>query len=638
MQGGLGSRTVVASGLLAIVVVAVFGIMLGAIGDLRDSEERASATRAANIAAEGLEKLAIDLETGQRGFVITGDERFLEPWKAARAAFRSQATDLLGLTREPDQSSRARRLARGGESYIDNYSIPLVAAARRNEPSARSTERTTEGKRRMDALRADFARFRAVGRGRAATRQEAAEADARRAVLAGAAGLAGSLVLIVLYGTYLMRGFARPVRRTAAAAGQLAAGDLSVRVPERGPGEIGDLQHAFNVMGGSLEANRDALRLAGDEQAALRRVATLVARGAPPTEVFASVAQEVGQILEVDFTLVSRYDEDRVVEIVGGWSRAGPTAFVGARTKIGGNNVSTLVFERKAPARVDHLADDAMPMTAIARTSGARSSAGAPITVSGRLWGVMIVAEAEEGTLPVGIEHRLAAFTELVATAIANAEGQAELMASRARVVATADETRRRIERDLHDGVQQRLVSLGLQLGAVRAAVPSGLDDLSQQLDWIAAELDGSLDELLDFARGIHPRILARGGLRAALGTLARHSPVQVNLDVHASDRLPEPVEVAAYFVVSEALTNASKHAQATCFDVDVEADADALRVQVHDDGVGGAQFAGGSGLVGLRDRVEALGGRISLQSKPGAGTSIRVVLPLSHDSAAAAP
>ncbi|MGA9694316.1 MAG: GAF domain-containing sensor histidine kinase, partial [Pseudonocardiaceae bacterium] len=323
------------------------------------------------------------------------------------------------------------------------------------------------------------------------------------------------------------------------------------------------------------------------------------------------------------------YDPDRAVEVVGGWSRAGDQLLVGRRGRLGGRNVSTLVFECNQPARVDHFADDASALTAAVGELGMRSAVGAPISVEGRLWGVMIVASTHEDALPAGTEHRLADFTELVATTIANAEAHAQLTASRARIVATADETRRRIERDLHDGAQQRLVSLALQLRATQVAVPPELDELAGELDRVAAGMTSALDELREIARGIHPAILAEGGLAAALKTLARRSSVPVELDVRTKGRLPGRVEVTAYYVVSEALTNTAKHANASAVHVSVDPIDGIVRLSVRDDGIGGADPTRGSGLVGLKDRVEATGGTLIVQSRPGEGTRLLVELPV---------
>ncbi len=372
---------------------------------------------------------------------------------------------------------------------------------------------------------------------------------------------------------------------------------------------------------------REQLRQVADEQAALRRVATLVARGAAPDVVFGAVAEEVGSLLPgVDLTSIGRYQSDRSVEYVGSWNRIGKLDWVGKTMAIGGRNVTTAVFESGQPARIDRLDDDGSPVTFYSRQGGSRSSAGAPINVEGQLWGVMIVGSAREAGLPPGIERQLAAFTELLATAIANTQAREELAASRARIVAAADQARQRMERDLHDGAQQRLVSLGVWLRAVQAAMPP---EYGAKLDRAVAEAVGALDELREYARGLHPAVLSERGLGFALEALANRSPIPVDLGMRAEGRLPEHVEIGAYYVVAEAMTNAAKHAQASAVSVEIETADDVLRVAVRDDGVGGAGFTGGTGLVGLKDRVEAIGGRLFLDSPPGAGTSLSAEIPL---------
>jgi signal transduction histidine kinase len=395
----------------------------------------------------------------------------------------------------------------------------------------------------------------------------------------------------------------------------------------------------FTELVGTALANAQAgleLRAFAEEQAALRRVATLVAGGVPPEEVFAAVTAEVGRVLSVDFTALSRYDRDGDATVLGAWTRTG-AAFpvpIGFEVGLGGRSVHTLVFETRRPARVDHYGPHAGPAPAIVLAAGVRSSVGAPISVRGRLWGVMSVASTHGRPLSADTEARLAAFTELVATAIANAEAQAALAGSRARMVAAADAARRRIESDLHDGVQQRLVSLALQIHAAQAVVPPVADELTAELEGVAAEIGGVMDELREIAHGLNPPALADGGLRPALETLARRSAVPVRLDVRVDGRLPDQVELATYYVVAEALTNAAKHAHASAVDVQVDSDHGRTEVRVRDDGRGGAELARGSGLVGLMDRVEALGGRLSLHSPRGAGTTVQVLLPLTAPSA----
>ncbi|MDP9225810.1 MAG: GAF domain-containing protein, partial [Actinomycetota bacterium] len=334
-------------------------------------------------------------------------------------------------------------------------------------------------------------------------------------------------------------------------------------------------------------------------------------------------------LLGADSGAIGRYEADGSILAVAGWSEHGGHLPVGTRSPPVGGTVSAEVMRSGRSARIDSYEGLTGPMAEVVRVAGIRSSVGAPIIVDGRVWGVMIASSNRPDALPLETEERLAAFTELVETAISNAEGRAQLTSSRTRIVAAGDETRRRIERDLHDGAQQRLVSLALELRAAEAAVPAELGGVRAEVALVGDGLLGVLDELREMARGIHPAILAEGGLGPALKTLARRSPIPVTLDVQAIARLPERVEVAAYYVVSETLTNAAKHAQASFVEVGVEALSGRLRISIHDDGIGGANPAGGSGLVGLTDRVEAIGGRISVRSPVGAGTSVTVEIPL---------
>jgi signal transduction histidine kinase len=395
----------------------------------------------------------------------------------------------------------------------------------------------------------------------------------------------------------------------------------------------------FTELAATAIANAQArteLRDFADEQAALRRVATLVARGAPAQELFTAVTDEAGQLLQVDYAVLSRYDPDGLVTVVGCWASTDPgrPLPIGLRLKREGRNIHALVFETGRSARIDDYGAASGAFADTARDWEFRSSVGVPIWVEGRLWGVISVASRSE-PLPVGTEARLAGFTELAATALANAEAQAALTASRARIVAAADQTRRRLERNLHDGAQQRLVLLALHLRAAQATVPPGADEVAERLEGAIAEATGVQEELREISRGLHPAVLTESGLRPALRTLARRSIVPVSLDVQLPGRLAEPVEITAYYAVSEALTNTAKHAHASAAEVDVATDQGMLRVRVHDDGRGGAHFSRGSGLAGLRDRVEALGGRISLHSPPGAGTALEIALPLDDPAGA---
>jgi signal transduction histidine kinase len=289
------------------------------------------------------------------------------------------------------------------------------------------------------------------------------------------------------------------------------------------------------------------------------------------------------------------------------------------------------VLRTGRPARCDDYSQASGAPGDAARLLGIRSGVAAPIVVEGRLWGAISIG-TWRGRFPAGTEERMAGFTELIGTAIANADSRAQLTASRARIVAATDDARRRIERDLHDGTQQRLVALGLALRLAVATVPADLPELQSQIGRVADELDGAIEELREIARGIHPAVLSEGGLGPALRTLARRAALPVDLDIRAEIRPADPIEVAAYYVVSEALTNITRHARASLAHVTVEQRDAHLHLSIRDDGIGGADPARGSGLIGLRDRVQALGGSIEVNSRPGEGTAIVVELPLQPD------
>jgi signal transduction histidine kinase len=255
---------------------------------------------------------------------------------------------------------------------------------------------------------------------------------------------------------------------------------------------------------------------------------------------------------------------------------------------------------------------------------GAVSTVSSPIMVEGRLWGAVMVSSKAE--LPVDTEERLEKFTELVSTAIANAEAKSELAASRRRIVAAADEARRRIERDLHDGIQQRLIALTFRARAMTRKSPHDLPAIAAEL---SEGLKDATDELREVARGIHPSILTEAGLGPALRALARRSDVPVDVDVKLDERLPAPIEAAAYYIASEALTNVAKHAHANVVQLTAAHDSGILTLEIRDDGIGSVDAGRGSGILGLTDRVEALGGRFALESPPGGGTTISVELPI---------
>jgi signal transduction histidine kinase/ketosteroid isomerase-like protein len=376
----------------------------------------------------------------------------------------------------------------------------------------------------------------------------------------------------------------------------------------------------------NTEARADADRLA-EEQAALRRVATLVAHESSPDEVFAAVAEEVGQLLGIEDARMVRYDGDGTATVVASWGQLATALPVGTHIPLEGVSASALVFRSGRAARIDDFTDAPGDFAASLRRLGVRSAVGAPIVVDGELWGAMSTAWLKPEPLPADTEARMREFTELVATAISNTEARADVAASRARIVAAADEERRRVVRDLHDGAQQRLVHTIITLKLARQALESDHAAARAGITEALEHAEQATHELRELSHGIMPAVLTRGGLRAGVLALASRSPVPVDTEVSVG-RLPATVEATAYFVVAEALTNVFKHARATGATVTARIEEHTLRLAVRDDGVGGARSEG-SGLVGLRDRLAALDGRLRVESPAQGGTLVAANIPL---------
>jgi PAS domain S-box-containing protein len=398
--------------------------------------------------------------------------------------------------------------------------------------------------------------------------------------------------------------------------------DLTDRAPRRDEEE--------RALAGDPGAKLAEVGRLASEQRALRRVATLVASEAQAERVFSAVSEECARVLEVNASAVLRYEDDDTATVVGRHNRDSAGVLqIGQRLTTDETSSLGQVRRSGAAARVDDWGTATRGVTGETMfQSGYRSTASAPIVVAGALWGA--VAIASEEPLPPESENRLAAFCELVSLAVASAQARADLVASRARLVKTGDDQRRRLERNLHDGAQQRLVSVALAIRLARARLGPGQEAAAKLLDDAARELDTGLAELREIARGLHPAILSDRGLRQALETLAGRLPVPVEIE-SPEERLPDDIEATAYYIVAEALTNVARHAESSHARVTIRIDAGVLRCEIADDGRGGADVALGTGIQGLRDRAEAAGGTLSLTSPPGRGTIVTATLPLSR-------
>jgi GAF domain-containing protein len=374
--------------------------------------------------------------------------------------------------------------------------------------------------------------------------------------------------------------------------------------------------------------SRAALARLAEEQSALRRIATLVARGEPPEKLFAGVTDAVERLLPVDFANMARYEPDGTVAIVAASGTTVQRFAVGRRWPLEGTNLATIVFETRRPARLEGFAEGSGPLGVAAREMGLRSTVAEPIIVEGHVWGVVIAGSTSDGQLPRDTEARLGSFTELVGTAIANADTRVALAASRRRIVTAADESRRRIERDLHDGAQERLVNAVIVLKLALRALSNGDTNAEEMVAEALRHAEQANSELRELAHGILPAVLTRGGLQAAVEALVSRVSLPVRVDVSVA-RLPAGVEATAYFVISESLTNVVKHARADGAAVMARVEDGELRIEVRDDGAGGARGDDTTGLGGLQDRVSALDGRLRVKSPRGGGTRVCAVLPV---------
>jgi signal transduction histidine kinase len=379
----------------------------------------------------------------------------------------------------------------------------------------------------------------------------------------------------------------------------------------------------------ALAISEAAQRELAEEQAALRRVATLVAAESPPSHVFQQVTEEVGRLLRLPRATVAHYDGPQKATVVGGWSEDGRLLIpVGTRVDLDGDTALAKVLRAGTSQRVERYEDASGDLAETLLEAGYRSAVAAPVTVAGRLWGALAATTRSEEPLPDGLEQRLCDFADLVGQALANADARERLTASRAELVEVGDSERRRLERNLHDGAQQRLVSVALELRMATAKLQSDPGDARKLLSAAQHDLAKGLEELRELARGLHPAMLTERGLGPALAALVTRSPLPVEISELPAGRLDAPVEAAAYYVVAEAVTNVAKYAHASHATVSVVKSDGCATVTVCDDGVGGADPTSGSGLRGLAARVEALNGHLEVDSPSAGGTRIEAEIP----------
>jgi signal transduction histidine kinase len=632
MHGGLTVRLGVTSALFTIMISTAFAVILYSVYQLRSSVAVVTRAEQSVSASNTLERLVLDVEAGRRGYALTHDRALLQPWIRAQQQIPLRQQELASsVAGSPEQAARVTRLNSDVTAYLDNYADPAIADDQVGEPDNIDPQSIMDGQQHIAALRAEFDDFMNNQTMIVARAHADASHAGRRSAMAGVAGFVVALIAVALLTRSLAVMVVRPLHRMVLAADRAAGGDLSVRVATDGPVEVGMLQRTFNSMVDKLEQGRVLLGAVAAEQAALRRVATVAARGKPAEDVFAAVTEEAGKLFGADAAVLLRFETDATATVVASWSYDPAHRIALGRVELADEGIAGKVLHSGKPIRM------AGPRSAdfLQHEFGdasIRSAIGAPVLVAGRTWGALKALSTCARSLEEHDAERAAEFTELVASAIANSQARADLTASRARVVAATDESRRRIERDLHDGTQQRLIAILLGLRATETQVS---DAVQQRLHTIGGDLSEAIDELRELARGIHPSILSEGGLGPAIRSLGRRSPIPVEAKLDLPGRLGPNVEIGAYYVVAEALTNAIRHAHATLISISAGVDEDHLHLSIEDDGIGGADPGTGTGLTGLGDRVAALGGSMQIASRPGNGTRLGIMIPLTGPATA---
>lgn len=629
---GLTPRIAVAGALLALLTASTFAFLLAAVRDEARSSRSVRRIRAEMAVGEELARRFVELDRDVRGYALTGDPEFVETWDASRSSFLTAIETLGRSIDDTEVAARVVALRTASEAYLDQVLTPIVEHIAQGRSVADIEQLLRPPAAGSATVLHLFDVLRTAESERLDARMQRSDEATERAVLAALAGGVGSIVLVGACSAYLVHRVLRPLRRVSTMADRLAGGDLSVRLDSDGPGEIGQLERSFNTMGAALESGRDQLVGLADEQAALHRVAALVATGGAPADIFDAVVAEVEALARSDSTVLLRFDPPDAATVVAASQRIEGGRPVGTTWSHSGDDLIAAFAHDVRPPHAGSISSSSGPTAELLRGLGVHSLVGACIRVDGQVWGAISAVWVHEVPDPAATSRQVSEFTELLGAAIANVASRDELSASRARIVVAADTARRRIERDIHDGAQQRLIALGLELRLAQMSLPDD-DPTRRELERLGDSLSDAVDSLQEVARGVHPAILSHGGLTPAVEGLARRSPVPTTISSSGDRRLDEQVEVAAYYFVSEALTNVAKHSGATEVTVQIAVGDDRLDVVVSDDGVGGASPANGSGLTGLRDRIEAVGGTLDIDSRHGVGTTLSACVPIGQAS-----
>ncbi|GAA2582507.1 hypothetical protein GCM10010399_10380 [Dactylosporangium fulvum] len=636
-----------------VALCLVAGLLLGVAlhtavtaFDDRGRQARAAHTSHQAVVTAALVRTGVlAMEHGEHRYVVTGDPAHLRSWARARAMVESRIAQLPRLTADrPAQATLAAGLDQQIRQYLDTHPASAIKALRPGPTAAPDLGRLTSDQHQLDAIRHTAERFVGNERRHAAAQETRAERAFTRAGTATGLGIITCLFVVPVLITYTTRVIVRPVRTAAAMADKLAAGTQTGRMPTDGPHEIGLLQRSFNTMALSLQRHHDDLNRVVVEQTALRRIASLMACTEAPDAVFDTITGQAGRLFEADTALLVRYDSDGAGTILAAWAgdhpsdRTGKRPLVGERTPLPlRDTTGRMRALRQSFCRHVGWERPDMPVAADG-VAGSTRGVGAPIMVRGQVWGALALLGEAGGRLRRDDTERTADFTDLAGLVVDTVEARIRLAAVSARLIDAGDETRRKLERDLHDRIQHHLIAVILRLRMLEADM-TGRDAteggtatgpvIADQVATIDGDLANVVEEVQTIAHGVYPAILTQRGLEAALDAMARRSPIPIERHIDLSPALPPVLQTSVYDIVAESLANTTKHAHASHLRIIAHQDGQKVWLRIEDDGAGGADSGRGTGIRSLTDRVQALGGTVQLHSPRGEGTRLIITLPL---------
>ncbi|MEU0556525.1 GAF domain-containing protein [Dactylosporangium sp. NPDC006015] len=602
--------------MFVLAICAALGTMLISFDQRRRAEHTAEAEDQARSAVTALALLVTDAEAARCGLAATGDQLFRTRLASSLDVIPRRERELQrSVTHDPVKVMLLRQINLYLNEYLSNYLAPALATSRSGGPATVSNAIMLAARRHADLIGSRLDRLLELVNRSTVRARARAETHSNMGILAGVVLPLFSLVALVLMRRHATA-VAGSVRNLEAAAVKIADGELTIRVPEDGPAETSRFQHAFNNMVSALAQHRHTLNEKIAEQSALRSAGTPAAGVQTPQAVFDAVTEQAGILFRTDLADLLHVDPDGTASVVATWSHAQWDLPADEQVRLEPEGMAAQVLRSGRAVRLTHPGTPAPAWQRPARF-GLQAAIGVPVIAAGRAWGVLRLMSRRPETLPETVTSRATPFTDLVAVAVADHQARTDSAEARTRIMFAADETRRTIERKLHDGPQQRLTASLWALQTLDAQIPANLTELHAQVSMLTARMSTALDDLATIARDVHPAILSQRGLPSAIRSLARRTPVPVETTLDLPARPDEQVEIGMYHMVAEALALANNHPHTTLVNIEASVRSGRLLLHIEMNGMRTGDVASGPELVRIRDRVEALGGAMTLESSP---------------------